>query len=103
MLSFFLYFLHYRQSTRACANDQTLAFPWYPLLCREWGVTKLIAEFLGSFLFSFTDASTIDDNVMIVGYTIDSDGAERKCFKPHMGASAGMIRAQTVGFRPPAE
>src|SRR5215469_8972658 len=78
-----LYFVHHWQSTRARTDNQKAAFPRYPLFCRERGVAKIIAEFLGRLLLSLIDIPTVNQHIVVAGDAIDSDGPERKRFKPH--------------------
>ena len=52
--------VHHWQSTGPRANHETAAFPRYALLCRKWGVTENVAEFLGRFLLSLMDLATVN-------------------------------------------
>ena len=75
-IGFSLHFLHDRQGAASCADHEACAFPRYLLFERERRVAELLAEFLGRLLVALAHLSAVDHHVMVIGDTVDAEGAE---------------------------
>ena len=75
---FALHLVHNRQGSRPRADNQPPALPGDILLSRERRVPKGSPKPFGRLLIPFADVAPIDDNVAIIGRSIDTDRPKGK-------------------------
>jgi hypothetical protein len=87
-----LHFVHYRQGTHTCANNQPLTIPRYLLFDRQRRMPKRLAVLLGRLFLSLLDLSVINHQIIGVRCPIDADAA--KCKVPQVSWSTPKLATQ---------